>query len=347
MATLTITGDQGYTRVDVAGASWDVIDCSAATFHLKTDGSPQQDYPFRIRNNTVQVDIIDGTCLGSINETVEWGSLYNPIGGNSAMMFCEDLPSGTRVSGWFITKTWDAIRMIRTPNYVIENCHILDCRDDGVEADWGDVGTIRNSLFEGCFSGLSFGSDGTPSSSFNNVVTIDNVLIGMKNWPRNYAGQTMTHSHPLKGQVDKSPRLKMTNCAIAIANVIHDGMGRWTYMMENRIHPDSADNWFLNLTDNALPGNYPTLHSSFTHLSGQAARDKWEDLRDAFLNGEPPPDPEPEPGEPGLFWVAGINEATKVIFMETNYGEWTGEVTVGMTNSEDSDTEPVTLTVAD
>jgi Ca2+-binding RTX toxin-like protein len=63
--------------------------------------------------------------------------------------------------------------------------------------------------------------------------------------------------------------------------VDHIGQGRQAVAWEKTI--DASGNYFLNLSDDPLPRDYPLPKSGFTILQGQAARAFWEDARSDWI----------------------------------------------------------------
>ena len=76
-------------------------------------------------------------------------------------MRVEDTPQAT-IEDWRIDRAWDGIRVDGNSNgFTIDNVWLSDMRDDAVENDHHLGGTIRDSLFDGVFSGISTTATGT------------------------------------------------------------------------------------------------------------------------------------------------------------------------------------------
>lgn len=333
MATLTISGDQAWTQFDVNAQGYDIVDASAASWNTRNTGSPQLEYPLRVRNSTTRVRVMGGKINGLFDQTMDWGTLYGE--GNSAAVFLQNCPSGSSVTGWTMEHVFDGIRIVGTDDYLIDDCLIHWTRDDAVEADQGRSGTIRNCLFENCFSGISVGDANTPVSALNNTVSLERCLVHMTSY--NYRG-AVTHGPVIKAD-QNTPKLLVTDSVFAITKADHDVTNRLALAF-GKVDPRSAGNYYLNLTDDPLPGNYPTLPASFTYLRGQPARDHWAAARAAFLHGSVPTPPEAQ-----VVNVIAINPDTGAIRVETDEA-FAGAVTVGASNAYGSVTRNVTLTVA-
>ncbi len=353
MVTRTVTGDQNWVQYKTDEADvFDILECTNAIF--RTAGWPnttQQRYPLLVDKHVGAVTVQNGTVLGEWSLTEEWGRMYtppDPFKGNGAAVFVRDGPAaGATVKGWRLKQVWDGIRITGCP-FLIENCWLTIARDDVVEVDDGFPGTIQNILGEECFTGLSFGSNSTKQGQETNVQTYTNVLIGMGLWNRS---GTLTHASPLKSNY-YSPQVLITNSDFAISRVDHNDFNNLTRSM-SKVHSSSANNYWLNLTDNALPTNYPSLHGSFTVLNGSAARERWSNRRDAFIatwNGDPPPDPDPDPDPmptPTIDLVVTVNPVTGALRFVTAQTYSAAVLTAGASNSFGSDEETLTASVSE
>lgn len=349
MTTLTITGNQGWTRTDITGGAnptVDVVDATAASWNTRNTGSPQQEYPVRIRNLPNQVEVRGGTINGLFDPSMDWGNLYGQ--GNSASVFLQDCPDGSSLKGWTVNGVvFDAFRVVGIDNWLVEGCMIVPAagqealpygtRDDCLEADQGYNGTVRNCLFEGAFTGLSFGDANTPTSALSNTILVDNVLLRMGLW---FDDIPNTHASPIKAAAN-TPQLRFRNSVFAISRVDHGNFPRLALALSKII--ECTDSHWLNLTDNPLPVDYPDVEAAgFILLEGATARTFWDNARNEFLNpGEPPPGPATETG---IVHVSEIR-SSGAIRIGTD-ATWSAEVTVGATNSAGTGTETVTLTVA-
>ena len=346
---VTITGDKGYTQYRVNGGSESVYDISAASWRVNNnpDGSVQK-YPFFLDGHTVDVEIIGNGNMGSgpynfdglMSLTADWGQMYG--WGNSAAVISR-FPLGlTHVRGVSFYRCWDAIRVSsRESPFLIEDCYVNITRDDCVECDDGNSGLIRNCLFEDCFSGMSFGNTNTPASSDTNVIEISNVLQKLRKF--NYRGDPSQHGAVIK--VDQhGARLLIKNSVFAITRADHEAFPRQQLAFD-RVLSGSSGNYLLNLTDDALPGNYPTLPPSFTLLNGATARDYWDAARAAFIAADNSPPVNPPAIQPEILHVLEINPTSGAIRVKTPKA-YVADVTVGAENSYGSSMQTVTLTVA-
>jgi Ca2+-binding RTX toxin-like protein len=314
MTTINLSGDYGYKQYRVSGLpSGTTIDAGNATWihdNNSSDGSSNP-YPFAVYGASNAV-LDGGTIKGNIDLSTEWRTVYNY--GNSAAIRTEDTPNVV-IRDWRITDTWDAVRVSwNSQNFLIEDVWVTNARDDAVENDRLQSGTIRDCLFDGVFGGISIDpSSSSPVDGHNNTVTLDGVLMRMKSFL--YEGE-MTHASMIKtdsatnGEV--TPNLRFINTVFAIEDVGHRSYRSMFDAWSNTI--ESRGNVFLNLSDDPLPSDYPKPPAGWTILQGQAARDYWEAAKTAWIknHGEggtseplpppteeqapaPTPEPSPEP----------------------------------------------------
>jgi Ca2+-binding RTX toxin-like protein len=280
MSTISLTGDFGFSAKRLAGlATGTKVDASSASFvqdNWAGDGGGSNPYPFQVVQSPGAI-IIGGRIIGEVDQTTDWRIVYDH--GNSAGVRIEDSPNAT-IRDWRISNTWDAVRVSwNSQNFLIEDVWVTNARDDAVENDRLLTGTIRDSLFDGVFGGVSVDpSSSSPVDGHNETVTLDGVLMRLQ--PSLYLGE-MTHESFIKtdsatnGAV--TPHLRFINNVIAIEDVNHHSYrslrDAWSHAVE------SSGNYYLNLSDTPLPAGYPMPPSGWTVLQGQAARDYWQNAR--------------------------------------------------------------------
>jgi hypothetical protein len=287
--TVTRSGNQGPTPYKTGSAGLDpntLLDFETATFILDNqpstiDGDGTSYWPVDVRNSP-GVIIDGGTIQGEINMTGDWRTVYDY--GNSAGVTVQYSP-GVIIRDWRMTNVFDGVNISReSSNFLVEDVWITGARDDAVQNDKLNSGTIRDSLFDGVFAGISLDpSSSSPVDGRNNVVTIDGVLMRLN--LQNYEGE-MTHASWIKtdsatlGAV--TPHLRVFNTVVAIEDPTHHSFrstaDAWKYQI------DGANNFYLNLSDTPLPSDYPMPPSgSWTVLQGQAARDYWNQAKTEWI----------------------------------------------------------------
>ena len=295
--TIILNKDFGYEDYDLSwGVVGGTIDATDATwivansrndnpvegYGADTGDLPINRYPLQVRDAD-GLTLLGGTITGEVPLSSDWTYTYRddyPDGAsaNSAAIRIDDSRDAT-IEGWHITRAWDAIRVTGdSEDFLISNVWVSQTRDDAVENDDMLSGTIRDSLFEDVFSGISLGDSNAPDGS-DNVVTLDNVLL--KSGSYLYKGE-VTHVSPIKMDKDDSitPNLRIVNSVFAIEDVDHGGQERLQKAWNKTI--ESSNNVFLNLSDDPLPSDYPRPGEGWTILEGQEARDHWEAAVAAF-----------------------------------------------------------------
>jgi Ca2+-binding RTX toxin-like protein len=301
--TIAVTGDYGYTQYKIYSGldAGSTLDASTASWKLASSpdaGAVNNRYPFLMDYAGPGTTLKGGTIYGEVSQVYDWTHIYNWPDGpytNSVAVRVENSP-GAIIQDWRITKPWDGIRVsYNSNNFVIEDVWISNARDDAIENDDVLSGTIRDSLIDNVFVGLSLG-DGHIHGRDDNVVTLDGVLMRSKAYL--YRGD-VTHTSPIKmylGADDVSPHLRFINTVMAIEDVDHKDYSRLQQAWDKTI--ESHGNVFLNLSDEPLPANYPKPPAGWTILQGQSARDYWEKARAEWIDRHddtPIPTPEPTP----------------------------------------------------
>ncbi|HYC95022.1 MAG TPA: calcium-binding protein [Sphingomicrobium sp.] len=276
----TVDGLPAYTTIDATGASWIVSNSAnqypdADTSYLEGSGIINR-FPFIVYSAGYGLTLKGGSIWGQVPQTSDWQYTYN----DSAALRIAWAPAVT-VDSWRIDKAWDAIRILQgSTNFLINDVHLSNIRDDAVENEYVLSGTIRDSLFDGVFSGISLGNSKNIDGS-TNTVTLQNSFIRMETY---LANGEMTHGTPIKANTDApwtTPDIRIINSVIAIEDPTHNGFARLKLAWDNVV--ESYGNVFLNLSDTPLPTNYPLPPAGFTILQGQAARDYWAKVEAAWL----------------------------------------------------------------
>lgn len=272
---VVLTRDFGYSFYGVKNLPANaVVDATRAQWRL----SQANRNPVRIYSAAEGLVLKGGAVLGEISQALDWRDIY--AFGDSAAVKVRDALH-VRIRGWRIDQAWDGIRVDEgTDGWLIEDVHITNNRDDAVENDQLLSGTLRDSLIDGTYSGVSMDAKNDRDGSMNTVV-LDRVLMRLK--PYLVDGR-VTHGGPIKGEDDVpryNPKLRFINSVIAIESADHSMMSRTRKAWENTIQ--ARDSYFLNLSDTPLPDNYPQPPPGFTVLEGKAARVHWQAAKDAWL----------------------------------------------------------------
>lgn len=301
MAYLTLTGDYGYNEYWLRDASGTTITATNADWHIAADEAA----PAINIYDSDNVVIDGGEIWGEISQTAEWGTIYNHM----ATGFRVSDSANVTIRNVRIDGTWDGIRFIpddslnvangSSNGWLVEDVYMRNIRDDAIENDFAQTGTLRDSLLDGVFSAFGTVND----QSAHGVLTVDDSIIIMKDYLKD--GE-MTHGSPFKfntANPENNPDLKIVNTIIAVQDPTHNGLSRLKEAWANLT--ESSGNYYLNLSDTPFPSNYPLPPKGFTILQGQAARDflaaekaKWLAEHDGMLSPTDPvsvPESEPDP----------------------------------------------------
>ena len=290
MTYITLSQDYGYTPykvtgltagsvIDATGASWIVDNSrndSPDATHLSTSGTGAiNTYPFKVDGAGSGLLIKGGSIWGQVPQQSDWEFTYT----NSAALRVANAPD-VIIDDWRMDSTWDAIRIASgSSNFLIDDAWITNVRDDVIENDYVLGGTIRDSLFDGVFSGISLGDSDHFDGSMN-TVSLEGVMMRNKSYL--FHGE-MTHVSPFKtdtGAPQTTPDIRIVNSVIAIEDPNHAGQARLAIAWQNVV--ESHGNVFLNMSDTPLPADYPKPPAGFTILQGQQARDYWEACKQAW-----------------------------------------------------------------
>lgn len=150
-------------------------------------------YPFRVMSGLRSVCIAGGNHLNRLPPEIGWhdskGGLEGTIGGNSAAILFAS--PHTTVTGAFVSGAHDGIRPHSDEgsdarDWLVENSWLEYVRDDCIEADSSrGSGTLRDSLLDGCYAGISVRLKNAFDRS-DDVFTLDRVLLRMEPMPFPY-----------------------------------------------------------------------------------------------------------------------------------------------------------------
>jgi RTX calcium-binding nonapeptide repeat (4 copies) len=270
---ITLTADYGYEAYKISGLTNTTINATDASWIVANIGSQTNPYPVSVRDS-VNVTLMGGTIAGQVPLDLDWVDAYV----NSAALYARDVDN-ILIQDWKVSQTWDAIRISGSGSdtFTIDNVWLTNVRDDGIENDNGLTGTLSNSLFDGVFVGISL-SDSDTGDKTDNVVTLDNVLIRMESFQ--YKGE-LTHESIFKVEAGVSPSLNIHDSIFAIEDVNHKGQGRLEIAWNSVI--SASNNYFLNLSDDPLPKDYPKPPAGFIILQGAEARAFWQNARNDWI----------------------------------------------------------------
>lgn len=253
---------------------------------------PVNRYPLVIEQHNGTA-VVGGLFLSRVPLASEWQVSYC----NSAAITFEGSANGV-VDGVRITGAWDAIRVGRgSPNLRVINSWISNARDDAVENDFLQVATIRDTLIEGAFQGVSVKprkSSDTGDAS-DRTVTLSGVLLHLREY--DYKGERRFGALTKSDQ--RAPRSRIVNSVVAVD--YRGGQSYPTFWATSWTKlTGSSNNLFLWLSDSPIPDFVPLPPASFRVVKGAAARDAWSRARSNWINCHPrlarlPSDPRSNP----------------------------------------------------
>jgi hypothetical protein len=185
-------------------------------------------------------------------------------------------------------RVWDGVKFAprddsANTTFVLQNSYISRARDDCVEDDQLHNMVIRNTLFDGCFMGISVdpGRAGVdkPNREDTHRVILDGVLMRM--WELKYQGE-LSVGHPFKVKLN-SPSIEIHNTVFAFEKEI-EKPSRWYLAMEDKVKACS-NNFLLWMSDKPLPSMFqtPEVKACFTVATGKEARQMWNTRKKAWL----------------------------------------------------------------
>jgi len=295
----TLTGDYAYQEYWIKNAQ-------SGTGYLANDA----DWHIAANETVPAINIYDSTGVifdggeiwGEVSQTGEWSTVYNHMATGFRISNSPDVT----IRNVHIDGTWDGIRFIphttlnvangNSNGWLIEDVWMTNIRDDAIENDFAQTGTLRDSLLDGVFSAFGTVND----QSAHGTLTVDDSIIIMKDYLKD---GVMVHGSPFKFNTEhpeNNPDLQIFNSIIAVQDPTHNGMARLKEAWANLT--ESSGNYYLNLSDTPFPANYPLPPKGFTILQGQEARDflaaekaKWLAEHNEASN---PTDPDPGPADP-------------------------------------------------
>lgn len=306
---IKLRGDQGLERMKFtppAGVSSVALDARRSTFTVANSRNPHptpaQDcdhgtmpvnrYPLLIEQQD-RTAVVGGLFLSRVPQSSEWRVTYC----NSSAITFEGAPNGI-VDGVRIAGAWDAIRAGRgSPDLLIANSWISNVRDDAVENDHLQAATIRDTLIDGAFQGISVKprKSSIVGDASDQLMTLSGVLLRL----REYTYKEGPKSGALTKSDQRSPRSRVVNSVVAVDFAGGQSYPQFWARSWAKL-TDSSNNLFLWLSDAPIPDFVPLPPPSFRVLRGQAARDAWSRAKSNWINCHPnlarlPSDPRSNP----------------------------------------------------
>ena len=293
---ISLRGEQGFRRWKTTasdGVSGMTLDARRATFTVANSRNPHPTadedcdkgslpvnrYPLFIDGQD-RITIVGGLFLSQVPQSSEWRVSYC----NSSAITFLSAPNGT-VDGVRITGAWDAIRASReSPGLLVVNSWISNARDDTIENDFLQSLTVRDTLIDGAFQGISVKprKDSDMGDASNQTVTLSGILLRLQE----YAYKDGRRFGALAKSDQRAPRFHVTNSVVAIDYAGGQSYPQFWATSWAKL-TGSSNNLFLWLSDAPIPDSVPLPPPSFRVLKGRAARDAWSRAKSNWINCHP------------------------------------------------------------
>ena len=202
---------------------------------------------------------------------------------NSAAIGIRESPNAT-VQAVRVHRSWDAVRFSKeSPDFILTGSWISYARDECVENDQLKSGIIQDTLFDGCFYGISMdpAQNLPPASSTEEILVLDRVIMRMATY---LARGRLVQGVPFKAH-PSSPKLRIFNSVFAFDHSHVVGLRRLARAWNKTI--ECKNNILLWMVSEPFPPNFPPPPKCFRILKGDEAMTSWARLRDNWINCHP------------------------------------------------------------
>src|SRR5947199_1335212 len=252
-----------------------------------------------------------GEVLGQFPPSTSWSTMHDKYGmipgsGSSA--------NGIQIQNVTIFSYGDGISfdVQSDANWVIRNVHIKYSRDDCIENDFLNAGTIDSTFLDGCYDAVSAQEySGSPNGN-NNIVTISNSLLRLQSMDAVYGGAVPNHNAFWKWSTI-GPSLALYNNVFRTDGPSREGNGAqmWMAPPPGKL-ADCRNNVMVWLGSGSYPETLPTTFNGqpcFTIMTGAAGLQYWNNAVAQWQALHPDPLPDVAPPIVSLF-SPGISGST-------------------------------------
>src|SRR6266568_4712319 len=267
-----------------------------------------------------------GEVLGQFEPATSWSTMHDKYGmipgsGSSA--------NGIQIQNVTIFSYGDGISfdVQDDANWIIRNVHVKYSRDDCIENDFLNAGTIDSTFLDGCYDAVSAQEySGSPNGN-NNIVTISNSLLRLQSMDAVYGGAVPNHNAFWKWSTI-GPSLALYNNVFRTDGPSREGNGAqmWMAPPPGKL-ADCRNNVMVWLGSGSYPETLPTTFNGqpcFTIMTGAAGLQYWNNAVAQWYAAHPDPLPDVAPPIVSLF-SPGISGSTTL----------TGAVTIIATAVDD------------
>src|SRR6266581_437947 len=252
-----------------------------------------------------------GEVLGQFEPATSWSTMHDKYGmipgsGSSA--------NGIQIQNVTIFSYGDGISfdVQDDANWIIRNVHVKYSRDDCIENDFLNAGTIDSTFLDGCYDAVSAQEySGSPNGN-NNIVTISNSLLRLQSMDAVYGGAVPNHNAFWKWSTI-GPSLALYNNVFRTDGPSREGNGAqmWMAPPPGKL-ADCRNNVMVWLGSGSYPETLPTTFNGqrcFTIMTGAAGLQYWNNAVAQWQALHPDPLPDVAPPIVSLF-SPGISGST-------------------------------------
>ncbi len=188
--------------------------------------------------------------------------------------------------------------------FTIRNVHVKYGRDDCIEDDFFNGGTIDSTFLDGCYDAVSSQEDPGATQGVNNIITISNSLLRLQAMDSVYSGPVPNHNAFWKWS-DLAPSLQLYNNVFRADGPSQEGNGARMYMAPppGKL-ADCKNNVMVWLGSGPFPETLPTTFNGqpcFTLMTGTAGLQYWNNAVATWFAHHPDPLPDVAPPIVSLF----------------------------------------------
>jgi hypothetical protein len=288
----TLVGDMGYVPTVISDISpGSLVDARQAIFRVANSRNPApsadqpcstgsavtNEYPLQIKRSPGVV-LLGGRFVGDIPVGSDWQDTYC----NSAALTVEKSPAAV-VDGVLMDHVWDGVRIgADSQGFQLKGFWISDARDDCIEDDFLQGGTIEDALLDGCFSGVSTRPpEGELRVSDGGPLVMRGVLMRMQSYL--YKGR-LRQGVPFKAE-EGGTALEIYDSIIAMDNP--DSVSRSRLSLGWKNIGNCGGNLLLWTADSPWPDNFDRPPDCFQLVEGALARKIWSAARKHWLDNHP------------------------------------------------------------
>lgn len=267
--TIALTGTHS-TWSDTSIAAHTTVDATRALFARGAN------MPVRLGGGS-GICFSGGVIIGRLAPSATWGRMHGTYG-----LLVKAADSATienvRIFDYGDGPSFDAQG---DATWTVRGTYLKYMRDDCIENDFLNSGTIDDSFFDGCYDGISSREYSATQDGSNNVVVVRNSLIRLQAMDRAYGGALPNHNAFWKWSRSIGPKVALYNTVFRADHPSREGNGAGMYMAPppGKLL-DCENNVMVWLGPGAFPEALPTTFNGkpcFRLLTGAEGLQYWND----------------------------------------------------------------------